>query len=223
MLPAGPQVRSVYTESVFDNVREGTLLLDCSTIDVATAREVAQMAADRKLEMLDAPVSGGQAGAENAVLSIMCGGDEAAYQRAVEVFSVYAASHGLMGAAGNGQLSKMVNQVCSAGVLQSLAEGLKLGEAAGLDMRRVLEVISHGAASSWYMKNRGDSMLQREFDFGFAVDWMRKDLAIVLEQAEALHLELPITQRINGYYDEISRAGGGRLDTSALIARLDDD
>ncbi len=197
------------------------LHIDHTTTSARQARLLARHAGQRGLGFVDAPVSGGQAGAEHGSLTIMCGGREDDYLRACEVFAAYAKSHGHLGAAGNGQLSKMVNQICVGGVIQALAEALRFGEEAGLDMPAVLAVIEHGAAGSWQMSHRGRSMLQREFDFGFAVDWMRKDLGILLEEAAGLGLDLPLTERVSAYYDEISAGGGGRLDTSALIKRLD--
>lgn len=207
----------------YSALAQGGLHIDHTTSSAELARELETAAREHGLGFVDAPVSGGQAGAENGALSIMCGGRTADYQRAVAIFSAYAASHDLIGPAGSGQLTKMVNQICVAGVVQGLAEGLKFGELAGLDMSKVLGVIENGAAGSWQMKNRGRSMLKREFDFGFAIDWMRKDLGIVDAEGQRLAAPLSITRQIHAFYDELSSAGRGRQDTSVLIARLDDN
>jgi 3-hydroxyisobutyrate dehydrogenase len=167
-----------------------------------------------------APISGGQSGAENGQLGIMVGGGKAAFAQAAPILTVYAKALALIGPAGSGQLTKMVNQICIGGLLQSLAEALTFGRAAGLDMGKVLSVVSAGAATSWQMQNRASTMLDGKFDFGFAVDWMRKDFAIVLEEAQALGLDLPVTRLVDGYYAEVQTMGGGRWDTSSLIARL---
>ena len=206
----------------YAGLEPGALHIDHTTSSAQVARELDVAARAHKLAFVDAPVSGGEAGAQNGVLSIMCGGSEPDYQRAAAIFNAYAGSHALIGPAGSGQLTKMVNQVCVAGVLQGLAEGLKLGEKAGLDMPKVLEVIANGAAGSWQMSNRGASMLAREFDFGFAIDWMRKDLGIVEQEAEKFGAPLTMTRQIHALYDALSQAGRGRQDTSALIAAADD-
>ncbi len=206
----------------YASLAQGALHIDHTTSSAQVARDLDQAARAQGLAFVDAPVSGGQAGAENGVLSIMCGGQEQDYQRAAQVFSAYAGSHALIGPVGSGQLTKMVNQICVAGVIQGLAEGLRLGELAGLDMTKVLAVIENGAAGSWQMANRGASMLEREFDFGFAIDWMRKDLGIVENEADKLGAPLRMTRQIHNLYDELSRSGRGRQDTSALIAALDD-
>src|SRR4029077_1687859 len=168
----------------------------------------------------DAPVSGGQAGAENGKLTIMVGGDAAVFAKAEAVLAQYARAVTLMGPAGAGQLTKMVNQICIAGLVQALSEGINFAQRAGLDAQRVLDVISKGAAQSWQMENRGKTMVADKFDFGFAVDWMRKDLRICSETAKQNGAQLPVTQTIAGFYDEISKMGGGRWDTSSLIRRL---
>lgn len=211
------------THGAYASLPAGALHIDHTTSSAQLARELDSRARSHSLRFVDAPVSGGQAGAENGALSIMCGGTQDDYQAAAVVFGAYAASHALIGPSGSGQLTKMVNQICVAGVVQGLAEGLKFGERAGLDMSQVLSVIENGAAGSWQMKNRGHSMLERAFDFGFAIDWMRKDLDIVATEAEQLGAALPITRQIQRYYDELSAAGRGRQDTSVLIARLDND
>ncbi len=206
----------------YAHLSPGALHVDHTTSSVGLARELAEIAASRDLAFVDAPVSGGQSGAEQGTLTVMCGGNEKAYARAASVFSAYATSHGHMGPAGSGQLAKMVNQICVAGLIQGLSEGLAFGERAGLDMNRVLDVIEQGAAASWQMQHRARTMLRREFDFGFAVDWMRKDLGYLLDQAEEMGLTLPVTRQVSQNYDAISAAGGGRWDTSSLITRLDE-
>ena len=198
----------------------GAVLVDHTTASAGLARELAAVAATRECGFLDAPVSGGQAGAENGQLTIMVGGDEAVFARAQPVMAVYARAATLMGGVGNGQLTKMVNQICIAGLIQSLAEGLDFGQRAGLDVERVLDVISKGAAQSWQMDNRGKTMIQGAFDFGFAVDWMRKDLAICVEEAGRNGAPLDVVRLVDGFYGDIQAQGGGRWDTSSLIARL---
>lgn len=204
----------------FAGMRPGRLFVDHSSISASGTQALAQSARKLGLEFIDAPVSGGQAGAKQGKLSIMCGGDTAAYERAVPVMQSYARQVQRIGESGSGQLAKMVNQICIAGLLQGLAEALAFGQQAQLDMARVLEVISKGAAQSWQMENRGETMLRGEFDFGFAVDWMRKDLANVAEAAKGLGLELTVTTLVDQYYAELQAQGAGRLDTSSLIKRL---
>ncbi len=198
------------------------LHIDHTTTSASLARELSVQAGRRGLAFVDAPVSGGQSGAEQGSLTIMCGGEEAAVVRAAAIFHAYAARHGHIGPSGSGQLAKMVNQICVGGLIQALAEGLAFGERAGLDMSRVLDVMEQGAASSWQMQQRGRTMLRREFDFGFAVDWMRKDLGYLLAEAQRLGLDLPVTRQVSAAYDAISAAGGGRWDTSSLITALDE-
>ncbi len=197
--------------------KEGAILVDHTTASADVAREIADKA---QVPFLDAPVSGGQAGAENGVLTVMIGGDQAAFDAARPVIMSYARAAELMGGVGAGQLTKMVNQICIAGLVQGLSEGLDFAMRAGLDGHKVVDVISKGAAGSWQMENRGNTMLNDEFDFGFAVDWMRKDLAICIEEAERNGAELPITRIVNDYYGEVQAMGGGRWDTSSLIRRL---
>ncbi len=204
----------------FAALAPGSIHVDHSTTSAAVARELAAAAQAAGCAFLDAPVSGGQAGAESGVLTVMCGGDAAAYARAEPVMAAYARACARLGEAGAGQLTKMVNQVCAAGVIQGLAEGLDFGQRAGLDMRQVLEVISKGAAQSWQMDNRGESMCEGRYDFGFAVDWMRKDLGIVLDEATRNGAALPLTRLIDGYYAELQALGGNRWDTSSLIELL---
>jgi 3-hydroxyisobutyrate dehydrogenase-like beta-hydroxyacid dehydrogenase len=201
-------------------MHEGALLVDHTTASAALARELQAAAAAVGVGFLDAPVSGGQAGAEQGALTIMVGGDAADFRRAEAVLGAYARCARLLGPSGSGQLAKMVNQICIAGVVQGLAEGLAFSERAGLDTAAVIEVISQGAAQSWQMVNRYQTMLAGEYDHGFAVDWMRKDLAMVLDEAAARGLELPLTELVDGYYAEVQAMGGGRWDTSSLFARL---
>jgi 3-hydroxyisobutyrate dehydrogenase len=198
----------------------GALMVDHTTASAAVARELHAAAAARGIGFVDAPVSGGQAGAENGVLTVMCGGEQADYDRAEPVIAAFARSCRLMGASGSGQLTKMVNQICIAGLLQGLSEGLAFAQKAGLDGKAVLEVISKGAAGSWQMENRGTTMLEGRFDFGFAVDWMRKDLGICLAEADLNGATLPGTAMVDQYYKDVQAMGGGRWDTSSLIARL---
>jgi len=204
----------------FDGLDEGALLVDHTTASAAVARELAEAAAAQGAGFIDAPVSGGQAGAENGALSVMCGGEPADYARAEPVIMAYAKGCRLMGPAGAGQLTKMVNQICIAGLLQGLSEGLAFARKAGLDGEAVLEVISKGAAGSWQMENRGKTMLADKFDFGFAVDWMRKDLAICLAEANANGAALPVTALVDQFYKDVQGMGGARWDTSSLIKRL---
>lgn len=215
-------VRSVvYGEhGVFSTMAAGSILIDHTTASADLARELATAAAAVQLGFLDAPVSGGQAGAQNGQLTIMVGGNEAIYQQAEPVLQSYARSCRLLGSAGSGQLAKMVNQICIAGVVQGLAEALHFATQAGLDSKAVLDVISKGAAQSWQMENRGYSMVEGRFDFGFAVDWMRKDLGITLDEARRNGAQLPVTALVDQFYAQLQAEGGGRLDTSSLIKRF---
>ena len=197
--------------------KDGAILVDHTTASANVAREIA---AKSQVPFLDAPVSGGQAGAENGVLTVMIGGEQSTFEAARPIIMSYARAAELLGDVGAGQLTKMVNQICIAGLVQGLSEGLNFAMRAGLDGHKVVDVISKGAAGSWQMENRGNTMLNDEFDFGFAVDWMRKDLAICLEEAEGNGAELPITRIVNDFYGEIQEMGGGRWDTSSLIRRL---
>jgi len=185
------------------------------------ARDMAALAAAGGRAFVDAPVSGGQAGAENGQLTIMCGGEKVAFERVAPVIGVYAKAIRLMGGPGSGQLTKMVNQVCIAGVVQGLAEGLHFARRAGLDPQDVYEAISKGAAQSWQMDNRWKTMSEGKFDFGFAVDWMRKDLGLVLDEARRNGAALDVTAMVDRYYAEVQALGGGRWDTSSLVARLE--
>jgi 3-hydroxyisobutyrate dehydrogenase len=215
-------VRSVILgkEGAFAGMRDRAVFADHTTASATVARELDETARARGLNFIDAPVSGGQAGAENGQLTVMCGGGDEAFAKAKPVIDAYARSCRLMGPAGAGQLTKMVNQICIAGLVQSLSEGLRFAEAAGLDPKQVVEVISKGAAQSWQMENRHQTMIAGKFDFGFAVNWMRKDLAICLDEARRNGATLPVTALIDQFYSEIQAKGGGRLDTSSLIMRL---
>jgi len=204
----------------FAGMAKGAVFVDHTTASAEIARELAAEGKKRGFDVIDAPVSGGQAGAENGQLTIMCGGKPEAFEKAKPVVSVYAKMIQLLGPAGSGQLAKSVNQICIAGLVQGLSEGIHFGLRAGLDMKAVLDVISKGAAGSWQMENRGKTMVDDKFDFGFAVDWMRKDLRICLDEAARNSADLAVTKTIKGYYDEISGKGGGRWDTSSLIRRL---
>ena len=201
-------------------MKRGAVLIDHTTASADSARRIFAEARERGVDFIDAPVSGGQAGAENGKLTVMCGGEAAAFERARPVMESYGRAVTLLGAAGAGQLTKMVNQICIAGLVQALAEGIAFAEKAGLDPRLVLDVISKGAAQSWQMENRGKTMAERKFDFGFAVDWMRKDLAIVLDEARRNGARVPVTALVDQFYGDVQKAGGNRWDTSSLITRL---
>ena len=207
-------------DGCFATLGQGALYVDHTTVSATIARELAAAADTCGALALDAPVSGGQAGAENAALTIMCGGTAEAFAAAAPVFAAYAKRTGHMGPAGSGQLTKMVNQIAIAGVLEGLAEALAFARAAGLDSGAVVDVISKGAAQSWQMDNRAGTMAEAEFDFGFAVDWMRKDLGLVLAEASRLHLGLPLTALVDQFYADVQALGGGRQDTSSLIRRF---
>lgn len=198
----------------------GAIFVDHTTVSAGVTRELAGIAAEQGKNFVDAPVSGGQAGAENGVLSIMCGGPEAAYAAAEPVMASYARVCRRLGDSGAGQLAKMMNQICIAGLMQGLSEALAFGQKAGLDGAAVVEVISQGAAGSWQMANRHKTMLDGKFDFGFAVDWMRKDLKICLETADVIGAALPVTALVDQFYKDVQAMGGGRNDTSSLIRRL---
>jgi 3-hydroxyisobutyrate dehydrogenase-like beta-hydroxyacid dehydrogenase len=210
-------------EGALAGLGKGTILVDHTTASAGVAREIAKAAAKQGVQFLDAPVSGGQAGAENARLTVMVGGEQAAFDTAKPVIDSYARACVLMGAAGAGQLTKMVNQICIAGLVQALAEGLNFAQRAGLDGKRVVEVISKGAAQSWQMENRGETMIDGKFDFGFAVDWMRKDLGICLDEAKKNGARLPVTALVDQFYAQVQARGGNRWDTSSLIHLLKND
>jgi len=199
---------------------DGAVFVDHTTVSAAVTRELYEAAGAKGVGFVDAPVSGGQAGAENGQLGIMCGGDEAVYATAEPVMQVYAKACKRMGDSGAGQLTKMVNQICIAGLVQGLSEGLHFGEKAGLDVKSVVEVISQGAAGSWQMANRYETMVDDKFDHGFAVDWMRKDLDICLRTAEENGASLPVTALVDQFYKDVQKMGGGRWDTSSLFKRL---
>ncbi|MFJ6323538.1 MULTISPECIES: NAD(P)-dependent oxidoreductase [unclassified Rhizobium] len=216
-------LRSVTTgeNGVLSAMKAGSVLIDNTTASAEVARELYDAAKDKGIGFIDAPVSGGQAGAENGVLTVMCGGDEEVYEKARPVIEAYARMVGLMGSVGAGQLTKMINQICIAGIVQGLAEGIHFGKQAGLDIEKVVEVISKGAAGSWQMENRHKTMNSGKYDFGFAVDWMRKDLGIVLEEARRNQAKLPLTALVDQFYGDVQAMGGNRWDTSSLLARLD--
>ena len=209
-------------DGALSGMAAGAILVDHTTASAEVAREVHAAAAAKDVAFLDAPVSGGQAGAENGKLTIMVGGDGAPFSRAEPVLATYARAVTLMGTSGSGQLTKMVNQICIAGLVQALAEGIQFAARAGLDPEAVLDVISKGAAQSWQMENRGKTMVADKFDFGFAVDWMRKDLAICFAEARANGAALPVTAVVDQFYARVQARGGGRWDTSSLIRLLRD-
>ncbi len=208
------------SEGAFAGMRPGAVLVDHTTASAAIARELYGAAREKGLGFLDAPVSGGQAGAEKGILTVMVGGDEEPFARAEPLIQSYARMARLIGPAGSGQLTKMVNQIAIAGLLQALAEAIAFAENAGLDLAAVMETISKGAAQSWQMDNRWKTMHERKFDFGFAVDWMRKDLKICLEEAALNGATIPVATLVDGYYADLQAMGRGRWDTSSLIARL---
>jgi len=201
-------------------MKSGSLLVDHTTASAKVARELHAAAHDQEVGFIDAPVSGGQAGAVNGVLTVMCGGNAEAFARMQPVALAYARAVTLIGESGSGQLAKMVNQICIAGLVQGLSEGIAFGAKAGLDMKLVLDVISKGAAQSWQMENRGATMVDGQFDFGFAVDWMRKDLGLVLDESRSNGARLPVTALVDQFYADVQQLGGSRWDTSSLIKRL---
>jgi len=208
------------TNGVLASIPGGAIVIDHTTASATVAREVSARAAEKSVGFLDAPVSGGQAGAENGQLTVMAGGAADDFERALPVIDCYAKAVTHIGPVGSGQLAKMVNQICIAGIVQGLAEGLHFAKQAGLDPAVVIESVSKGAAQSWQMENRWQTMVNDEFEFGFAVDWMRKDLAIALEEAEANGATLELTKLVDQFYAEVQGLGGQRWDTSSLIARL---
>ncbi len=211
---------TVGAEGAFRGMEKGAIFVDHTTASAAVARELFAVAEAQGFAFVDAPVSGGQAGAENGVLTVMAGGEAAAFDRAAPVIDAYARMARLIGPSGAGQLTKMVNQICIAGLVEGLAEGLHFAKQAGLDAEAVIETISKGAAQSWQMENRYKTMIEGSFDFGFAVDWMRKDLAICLDEARQNGAHLPVTALVDQFYSEVQAMGGKRWDTSSLIARL---
>lgn len=207
-------------EQAVPAMSSGAVLVDHTTASADCAREVGAMCAAQNIGFLDAPISGGEAGAVNGQLTVMCGGELAHFDAAKPVIDAYAKAVKLMGPVGSGQLTKMVNQICIAGLLQGLSEAVYFAQAAGLDMDEVVGAIGKGAAQSWQMDNRASTMAKGEYEFGFAVDWMRKDLGIVLHAAHTLGLDLPVTKLVDGYYADVQKMGGQRWDTSSLLARL---
>jgi 3-hydroxyisobutyrate dehydrogenase len=207
-------------DGAFAGMAEGGIFVDHTTVSAKVTRELHAAAAERGVRFIDAPISGGQAGAENGMLSIMCGGDADAFAAVEPVIGAYGKTIKRLGDSGAGQLTKMVNQICIAGLVQGLSEGLHFAEKAGLDIREVVEVISQGAAGSWQMANRYETMADDKFDFGFAVDWMRKDLGICLATADETGASLPVTALVDQFYKEVQTLGGSRWDTSSLIRRL---
>jgi 3-hydroxyisobutyrate dehydrogenase/2-hydroxy-3-oxopropionate reductase len=201
-------------------MRPGTVLVDHTTASADIARELSAVALDAGLHFIDAPVSGGQAGAQNGALTVMCGGDAQAFARIQAVAMAFSKAVTLLGSSGSGQLAKMVNQIAIAGLVQGLSEAVAFGQRAGLDMTQVLDVIGKGAAQSWQMDNRGKTMVADKFDFGFAVNWMRKDLGLVLDEAKRNGARLPVTALVDQFYADVQQSGGGRWDTSSLIKRL---
>ena len=218
-------VRSVTAApgGALESMAAGSVLVDHTTASARLAQELHDEAGRRGVGFLDAPVSGGESGARNGALTVMCGGDQAVFDRAAPVIGAYARAVTRLGGPGAGQLTKMVNQICIAGMLQGLAEGIDFARRAGLDIDQVVDTISKGAAGSWQMENRGSTMGRRQFDFGFALDWMRKDLAICLAEAERIGATLPVTALVDQYYARLQRRGRGRWDTSSLIELLVDD
>jgi 3-hydroxyisobutyrate dehydrogenase len=208
-------------DGALSGMERGAIFVDHTTASAAVARELYGAARERGVGFVDAPVSGGQAGAENGALTVMCGGEPEVYAGAEPVIMGYARACRLLGPPGSGQLTKMVNQICIAGLVQGLSEGIHFGRRAGLDLETVLDVISKGAAGSWQMENRGKTMNAGKFDFGFAVDWMRKDLSICLAEARRNGAHLPVTALVDQFYAEVQKMGGKRWDTSSLIARLE--
>jgi 3-hydroxyisobutyrate dehydrogenase len=208
-------------DGAFQALAPGAVFVDHTTASARIARELHAAAKECSGGALDAPVSGGQSGAENGTLTVMVGGDEEDFRKARPAIEAYARAVNLIGPSGSGQLTKMVNQICIAGLIEGLAEALHFGARAGLDIGRVIDTISKGAAQSWQMENRWKTMIEGRFDFGFAVDWVRKDFALVFEEARANGAELPVTALVDQFYAEIQAMGGGRWDTSSLIARLD--
>src|SRR4030088_1545030 len=205
----------------FDGVTKGAVFIDHTTASAEIARTLYAEAKKRGFDFIDAPVSGGQAGAENGVLTVMCGGDAGPYARAEKVIAAYARMCKLLGGAGSGQLTKMVNQICIAGMVEGLSEGVHFAKKAGLDVDAVIETISKGAAQSWQMENRYKAMNEGKFDFGFAVEWMRKDLSIFLAETRRNGASLPVTALVDAFYSEVEKIGGKRWDTSSLLARLE--
>ena len=209
-------------QGIIQNIKEGTIVIDHTTASADIARKYYEQSKNHHFSFLDAPVSGGQAGAENGILSVMVGGDQDQFDKAKPIMGSYGKSIELIGNAGSGQLAKMINQICIAGLVQGLSEAVAFGKKANLDMEKVLQVISKGAAQSWQMENRYKTMLRGEYEFGFAVDWMRKDLSICFKEAEKNGASLPVTKIVDKYYEEVQKNGGSRYDTSSLMTLVDD-
>ena len=209
-------------DGVIKNIKDNTIIIDHTTASADIARKYYQLGKESNFSFFDAPVSGGQAGAENGILSVMVGGDQDQFDNAKSVMSAYGKTIELIGNAGSGQLAKMINQICIAGLVQGLSEAMAFGKKANLDMEKVLQVISKGAAQSWQMENRYKTMLKGEYEFGFAVDWMRKDLSICFNEAEKNGASLPVTKIVDKYYEEVQNNGGSRYDTSSLMTLVDD-
>lgn len=210
-------------DGAFAGMKPGAVFVDNTTASAEVARELAAIATEKGLGFIDAPVSGGQAGAENGVLTVMCGGEPDVFAKVEPVIMSYARACTLIGPVGSGQLTKMVNQICIAGLVQALAEGMNFGMKAGLDMDKVLDTISKGAAGSWQMENRGRTMVAGKFDFGFAVDWARKDFGICLDEAKRMGTRLPVTALVDQFYAQVQARGGNRWDTSSLMHLLSND
>ena len=206
-------------DGAFAGMKPGAIFIDHTTASASVARELSALALQQGLHFIDAPVSGGQAGAQNGMLTVMCGGDSAAFETAKPVAMAFSRAFTLLGDSGAGQLAKMVNQICIAGLVQGLSEAIAFGQQAGLDMNQVLDVIGKGAAQSWQLDNRGKTMVADKFDFGFAVDWMRKDLGLVLDEAKRNGARLPVTALVDQFYADVQHMGGSRWDTSSLIRR----
>jgi 3-hydroxyisobutyrate dehydrogenase/2-hydroxy-3-oxopropionate reductase len=207
-------------DGAFAGMKPGAIFIDHTTASANVARELSALARHQGLQFVDAPVSGGQAGAQNGMLTVMCGGDSTAFEAAKPVAMAFSRAFTLLGGSGAGQLAKMVNQICIAGLVQGLSEAIAFGQQAGLDMNQVLDVIGKGAAQSWQLDNRGKTMVADKFDFGFAVDWMRKDLGLVLDEAKRNGARLPVTALVDQFYADVQHLGGNRWDTSSLIRRL---
>ena len=210
------------TNGAFSGMSQGSVFIDHTTVSAKVTRELSENADEQGFSFLDAPISGGQAGAENGMLTVMVGGDPAAFERAQPVMDAYSRMIKLLGPSGYGQMTKMVNQICIAGLVQGLSEGIHFAKAVGLDVEAVIETISKGAAQSWQMENRYKTMNEGEYNHGFAVDWMRKDLGITLEEARSNGAHLPVTALVDQFYSEIQAMGGRRWDTSSLLVRLED-
>ena len=207
-------------DGAFAGMKPGAVFVDHTTASASVARELSSEAQKRGLQFIDAPVSGGQAGAVNGMLTVMCGGDAATFEKVKPVAMAFSRAFTLIGESGAGQLAKMVNQICIAGLVQGLSEAIAFGQQAGIDMKLVLDVIGKGAAQSWQMDNRGKTMVDDQFNFGFAVDWMRKDLGLVLDEAKRNGARLPVTALVDQFYADVQKMGGGRWDTSSLVKRL---